>query len=96
MQQLSKTPEGQQQLLAMWNSVHGCGNNVHTLITNKHTGECVLRDPEYYCSPEVPFKVEYDGIKVRIKMSTSSEQFLEVTMKTENSKSPILLFRHRS
>lgn len=94
MEKLSKTKEGQKRLLKMWQSVHGCGKDVHTLVINKSTNQSELKSPSYYCEPKLPFKVKYDGIKVVIEMSTGGPQTLQIDLKTEDRGSPKLLFRH--
>lgn len=94
MEKLSKTPKGQQRLLDMWRSVHGCGKDVYTLVINKSTNQSELKSPSYYCDPKVPFKVRYDGIKVVIEMNTGGPQTLQIDLKTEDRGSPKLLFRH--
>lgn len=97
MEQMSKTPEGQEKLLDMWKEVHGCGNDVYTSITNKQTGETIVHPPEYYCEPKIPLKVEYDGVKVVIRMGGENDNsFLELVCKTESQASPKLLFNHKS
>ena len=94
MEKLAKTEKGQARLLKMWQSVHGCGKNVHTLVINKSTNESSLKSPSHYCSPKTPFKVKYDGVKVVIDMSTGGPQTLQIDLKTEDKGSPKLLFRH--
>jgi len=94
MEKLAKTEKGQARLLKMWQSVHGCGKNVHTLVINKSTNESSLKSPSHYCSPKTPFKVKYDGVKVVIEMSTGGPQTLQIDLKTEDKGSPKLLFRH--
>ena len=94
MEKLSKNPKGQQRLLDMWRSVHGCGKDVYTLVINKSTNQSELKSPSYYCDPKVPFKVRYDGIKVVIEMNTGGPQTLQIDLKTEDRGSPKLLFRH--
>jgi hypothetical protein len=96
LEKISKTPEGQSQLLKMWQSVHGCGKGVSTLITNKRTGESVVHSPEYYCNPKQPFKIEYDGVKIVVNMSGKDDStYLQLDLKTEKNNSKKLLFRHR-
>jgi hypothetical protein len=94
MEKLADSKEGQQRLLKMWQSVHGCGKNVHTLVINKSTNESSLKSPSHYCDPKTPFKVKYDGVKVVIEMSTGGPQTLQIDLKTEDKGSPKLLFRH--
>ena len=94
MENLSKTPKGQQRLLNMWRSVHGCGKDVSTLVINKTTNQAELKPPTYYCDPKIPFKIKYDGIKVVIEMNTGGPQTLQIDLKTEDKGSPKLLFRH--
>jgi len=94
MEKLAESKEGQQRLLKMWQSVHGCGKNVHTLVINKSTNESSLKSPSHYCAPKTPFKVKYDGVKVVIEMSTGGPQTLQIDLKTEDRGSPKLLFRH--
>lgn len=91
---LANTPEGQQHLLQMWQNVHGCGQNVSTLVVNKHTGKSELKDPSYYCEPKLPFKVKYNGTKVVIEMDTTGPQTLEINLKTETNGNAKLLFNH--
>ena len=43
LEKISKTPNGQSQLLKMWKAVHGCGKGVSTLITNKKTSKSQLK-----------------------------------------------------
>jgi hypothetical protein len=96
MEELSKTPEGQEKLMEMWKEVHGCGNDVYTSVTNKKTGETKVHKPEHYCEPEIPFKVEYDGVKVSIRMGGETDSsFLEIVCKTESIGSPKILFNHK-
>ena len=96
MDELSKTDEGQAKLMEMWKEVHGCGNDVYTSVTNKKTGKTEVYPPEHYCEPETPFKVEYDGVKVVIRMGgENADSFLELVCKTESSGSPKLLFNHK-
>jgi hypothetical protein len=94
MEKLAKTKEGQDRLLKMWQAVHGCGKNVHTLVIDKSSGKSELKSPDHYCKPSTPFKVKYDGIKVVIEMNTGGPQTLQIDMKTEDRGSPKLLFRH--
>ena len=96
MVELSSTPEGQEKLMEMWKEVHGCGNDVYTSVTNKTTGETKVHKPEHYCEPEIPFKVEYDGVKVVIRMGGEKDNsFLEIVCKTESGGSPKILFNHK-
>jgi hypothetical protein len=96
MDELSKTDEGQAKLMEMWKEVHGCGNDVYTSVTNKKTGKTEVHPPEHYCEPETPFKVEYDGVKVVIRMGGEKDNsFLELVCKTESTGSPKLLFNHK-
>ena len=96
MDELSKTNEGQSKLMEMWQEVHGCGNNVYTSVTNKKTGETQVHPPEHYCEPKTPFKVEYDGVKVVVRMGgDGDDSYLELVCKTESSGSPKLLFNHK-
>lgn len=94
MEKLADSKEGQSRLLKMWQSVHGCGKNVHTLVINKSTSKSELKSPSHYCEPKTPFKVKYDGVKVVIEMSTGGPQTLQIDLKTEDRGSPKLLFRH--
>ena len=93
MAELAKTPEGQQKLVSMWNEVHGCGEDVATLVTNKKTGDVALYDPSHYCDPEPPLDVEFDGKKIRVKFG-KSEEWVELVCKTEKDGSVKLLFNH--
>ena len=96
MVELSNTTEGQEKLMEMWKEVHGCGNDVYTSVTNKTTGETKVHKPEHYCEPEIPFKVEYDGVKVVIRMGgENASSFLEIVCKTESTGSPKILFNHK-
>lgn len=96
MLELSESVEGQKKLMDMWQEVHGCGNEVFTSITNKNTGDTNVYPPEYYCNPETPFKVEYDGVKVVIRMGKEgANSFLELVCKTEQSGASKLLFNHK-
>jgi hypothetical protein len=96
MEELSKTPEGQEKLMEMWKEVHGCGNDVYTSITNKKTGETEVHPPDHYCNPERPFKIEYDGVKVVVRMGGENDDaFLELVCKTESTGSPKILFNHK-
>jgi hypothetical protein len=95
MEELSKTPEGQQKLTRMWNEVHGCGEDVATLITNKKTGEVKLHDPDHYCDPEGPLEVIQDKTKIMVKFGKDDE-WTEMVCKTEKNGSVKLLFNHHS
>jgi len=94
MEGLAKTKEGQQQLLDMWQKVHGCGKDVHTLVVNKKSGKSELKSPDHYCNPKLPFKVKYNGTKVVIEMDTKGPETLEINLKTEANGSVKLLFNH--
>ena len=96
MVELTKTEEGQKQLMKMWKDVHGCGQEVYTQIINKTTGDVELKDPDYYCNPQPPFDIKYDGVKLVINMGGKDDSFLQIDMKTEDKSSPKLLFRHRT
>jgi hypothetical protein len=96
MVELTKSEDGQKQLMKMWKDVHGCGQDVYTLITNKTTGDVELKDPDYYCDPQPPFDIKYDGVKLVINMGGKDDSFLQIDMKTEDKSSPKLLFRHRT
>lgn len=96
MEELSKTPEGQEKLMEMWKEVHGCGNDVYTSVTNKKTGKTEVHPPDHYCKPKTPFKIEYDGVKVVVRMGGEDDNaYLELVCKTESSGSPKLLFNHK-
>ena len=95
MEELSKTPDGQQKLTRMWNEVHGCGEDVATLITNKKTGEVKLHDPDHYCDPEGPLEVIQDKTKIMVKFGKDDE-WTEMVCKTEKDGSVKLLFNHNS
>ena len=95
MEELSKTSEGQQKLTRMWNEVHGCGEDVATLITNKKTGEVKLHDPTHYCDPEGPLEVIQDKTKIMVKFGKDDE-WTEMVCKTEKDGSVKLLFNHNS
>ena len=96
MEELSKTKEGQQRLTDMWKDVHGCGQNVHTQVINKKTGDVQMKSPDHYCNPTPPFGVKFDGVKLVINMGGKDDSFLQVDMKTEDKGSPKILFRHRT
>ena len=96
MAELANSPQGQEQLVKMWKDVHGCGQDVYTQIINKNTGKVEVKPPDYYCEPEPPFKVEYDGVKLVVNMGGQDDKFLQIDMKTEDKGSPKILFRHRS
>lgn len=96
MEELSKTREGQQKLTDMWKDVHGCGQNVHTQVINKKTGDVQMKSPDHYCNPTPPFGVKFDGVKLVINMGGKDDSFLQVDMKTEDKGSPKILFRHRT
>jgi hypothetical protein len=96
MVQLTNSEQGQGQLSKLWKDVHGCGQDVYTQIINKNTGKVQIKSPDYYCDPQPPFKVEYDGVKLVINMGGQDNNFLQIDMKTEDKGSPKLLFRHRS
>ena len=96
MDELSKTDEGQNKLMEMWQEVHGCGNDVYTSVTNKNTGKTEVHPPDHYCKPKTPFKVEYDGVKVVVRMGGENDDaFLELVCKTESSGSPKILLNHK-
>lgn len=95
MEELSKTPDGQQKLTRMWNEVHGCGEDVATLITNKKTGEVKLHGPDHYCDPEGPLEVIQDKTKIMVKFGKDDE-WTEMVCKTEKDGSVKLLFNHNS
>lgn len=92
MVELSKKEKGQKQLLQMWKDIHGCDSDVYTQVVNKTTGESELRDPNYYCNPEPPFDVSYDGKKLVVEMKGGSNQKLEIKVKTETSGATKLMF----
>jgi hypothetical protein len=94
MAKLAKTKEGQDTLEKMWKDVHGCGKNVNTLITNKTTGQSVVKDENYYCSPKRPLEVTYDGVKVVVNVSDRKDTVMQIDLKTESDGSAKLLFRH--
>ena len=96
MEELSKTKEGQQRLTDMWKDVHGCGQNVHTQVINKKTGDVQMKSPDHYCNPTPPFGVKFDRLKLVINMGGKDKSFLQVDMKTEDKGSPKILFRHRT
>ena len=96
MQELSKSTAGQQKLLDMWKEVHGCGEGVATLITNKSTGESVLRDEDYYCNPPVPLEVDFNGKKISVNLGSDGGGTVEMVCKTEKDGSVKLLFQHIS
>ena len=94
METLTKTEKGQKRLLSMWQNVHGCGKDVHTLIVNKGSGKSQLKSPDHYCNPKLPFKVKYNGTKVVIEMDSEGPETLEINLKTEASGGVKLLFNH--
>ncbi|MBC8428106.1 MAG: hypothetical protein H8D94_01395 [Candidatus Pelagibacter sp.] len=97
MGELSKTDEGQQKLVNMWNEVHGCGEDVATLITNKKTGEVKLHEPDHYCNPEPPLRVKFNGKKISVNFGAEDgEELTEMVCKTEKNGSVKLLFIHNS
>ncbi len=95
MEELSKTPNGQKKLTRMWNEVHGCGEDVATLITNKKTGEVTLHEPNHYCDPEGPLKVQFNGKKISVQFGKET-QWTEMVCKTEKDGSVKLLFNHHT
>jgi hypothetical protein len=96
MNELAQTKDGQAQLLKMWKEIHGCGKDVRTLITNKRTGNSVIHSADYYCNPKLPFKVQYDGVKIVVNMGgTDDSTYVQLDLKTEKNNSKKLLFRHR-
>lgn len=96
MEELSKTAEGQEKLMEMWKEVHGCGNDVYTSVTNKKTGKTEVYPPDHYCNPKTPFKIEYDGVKVVVRMGGEDDDaFLELVCKTEKGGPPKILFHHK-
>ena len=99
MADLAKTKDGQKQLKDIWLKVHGCGNDVATLITNKKTNKTEIKPPDYYCNPKGNFKVSIDGTKVVVNMEESPEgdepvRMLQLDFKTEAGGSTKLLWRH--
>jgi hypothetical protein len=99
MADLAKTKDGQEQLKDIWLKVHGCGNDVATLITNKKTNKTEIKPPDYYCNPKGNFKVSIDGTKVVVNMEESSEgdepvRMLQLDFKTEKRGSTKMLWRH--
>lgn len=93
MIKLSKTKEGQEQLMKMWKSVHGCGKDVHTQIINKKTGAVTIHPPDHYCNPGPPFKIKYSGTRMVVDVG-GSDGNMEIVLKTEDDGSPKLLFKH--
>lgn len=91
MVKLTETDEGQEKLFKMWKDVHGCGGDVYTQIVNKKTGDVNLLKPDYYCNPNRPFKVKFNGKKLVIDMDGGT-QHLEIHIKTENQKPPVMIF----
>lgn len=94
MEELTKNPKGQEQLIKMWKDVHGCGKDVYTQIINKNTGDVQIKPPNYYCEPKPPFGVKFDGVKLVINMGGRGDSYVQIDMKTEDKGSPKLLFRH--
>jgi hypothetical protein len=99
MADLAKTKDGQEQLKDIWLKVHGCGNDVATLITNKKTNKTEIKPPDYYCNPKGNFKVSIDGTKVVVNMEESPEgdepvRMLQLDFKTEKRGSTKMLWRH--
>ena len=96
MEELAQSKDGQKQLVKMWKEVHGCGQNVHTQVINKKTGDVQMHGPDHYCNPTPPFGVKFDGVKLVINMGGKDDSFMQIDMKTEDKSSPKLLFRHRT
>jgi len=94
MEELANNPKGQQQLVKMWKDVHGCGKDVYTQIINKNTGDVQIKAPNYYCEPKPPFGVKFDGVKLVINMGGKGDSYLQIDLKTEDTGSLKLLFRH--
>ncbi|MBC8147132.1 MAG: hypothetical protein H8E98_04030 [Bacteroidetes bacterium] len=95
MDELSKTDEGQDQLIKMWSDIHGCGADVSTSVANKRTGGVELKPPNYYCiGIKKPLKTSYDGTKMIIEVDGNNESFIQIDVKTEDKAAPVLLFRH--
>ena len=94
MEELASNPKGQQQLVKMWKDVHGCGKDVYTQIINKNTGDVQIKAPNYYCEPKPPFGVKFDGVKLVINMGGKGDSYLQIDLKTEDTGSLKLLFRH--
>ncbi len=99
MGDLAKTKAGQEQLKDIWLKVHGCGNDVATLITNKKTNKTEIKEPDFYCNPKGNFKVSVDGTKVVVNMEESPEgdepvRMLQLDFKTESTGSTKMLWRH--
>lgn len=92
MVSLAETDEGQDKLFQMWKDIHGCGGDVYTQIVDKKTGNTQLLDPDYYCNPDRPFEVTYEGKKLTVKMDGGGDQHMEIMVKTERNASPKLLF----
>lgn len=96
MEDLTKTENGQKQLEKMWKEVHGCGKGVSTTVANRKTGQIEIHGPDHYCKPEGPFKVVLKGSSLKIEMQGSSDDYLELVVKTESdATSGKLLFNHK-
>ena len=93
LQDLTKTKEGQEQIMNMWRSAHGCNEELYAQIINKKTGDTDIHQPGHYCNPGPPFKIKYDGTKMVVDVG-GSEGDMEIVVKTEEGKSPKILFNH--
>ena len=94
MEELSKSDDGQKQLLKMWKDAHGCGHDVYTSVSNKKTGESILHDPDHYCNPKQPFSIGRNETSITITLDDNVEDSLQLDLKTEMASSPKLLMRH--
>jgi hypothetical protein len=94
MSDLAKTEKGQDQLGKMWKEVHGCGKDVHTLVSNKTTGKVELHGPNHYCDVKKPLKVSYSGSKMVVEMEEGGNRRLDIEVKTEKDGTVKLLFNH--
>ncbi len=94
MEEMSKSDDGQKQLLKMWKDAHGCGHDVYTSVSNKKTGESILHDPDHYCTPKQPFSIGRNETSITITLDDNVEDSLQLDLKTEMASSPKLLMRH--
>ena len=96
MEELANSDKGQEQLLKMWQDVHGCGNDVYTSVSNKTTGEATLHSPDYYCKPKLPFKIGRNDTSITVDLEETGSDSVKLDLKTQTDSSPVLLFVRRS
>ena len=96
MEELANSDKGQEQLLKMWQDVHGCGNDVYTSVSNKTTGEATLHPPDYYCKPKLPFKIGRNDTSITVDLEETGSDSVKLDLKTQSDSSPVLLFVRRS